>query len=446
MRKLKFCISAAVIIAAFLIPQAAFASISPLGAYDAGDIIEAGDIALTQPGETAYYKINKINDANGDVLLSVFGGEAFSFALGYENDFGEFTEYDNRKDITVDPSLESDPEYSHQYIRYSGIADVNKGHCYLKATNISTKVETFRGSVTNVCDYGTYTFGSLKETTFGRDCSVVYHYHPQTEIEKNCLVLLYGMESGECALDYFMVDAEGNALNFNIADPYSSEHYAYGLNDADYEFYFLPSLSESLSGEGITGPASPVPYRFGILPQDLKDYTITLSKTSYTYNGKKKKPSVTVKYGDIKLIYDDDYYLTYANNKNAGTGKVTVRGYGGLSKGSVTKTFKIKKAPNPMTVSVYMNKSTKAEFLKRQSQPFGYMTISKAKGKVKQKVKYANAKSKKALTFYTYSDGGNLVIKKGTKKGTYKVTVIITSGTKNYKTKTITKTVTVRIK
>ena len=55
-------------------------------------------------------------------------------------------------------------------------------------------------------------------------------HHPQTDIEKNCLVLLYGMESGECALDYFMVDAEGNALNFNIADPYSSEHYAYGLN------------------------------------------------------------------------------------------------------------------------------------------------------------------------------------------------------------------------
>lgn len=73
---------------------------------------------------------------------------------------------------------------------------------------------------------------------------------------------------------------------------------------------------------------------------------ITLSKTSYVYNGKTKKPKVTVKIGK-KKIAKKNYTIKYKNNKNAGTAKVTIKAKKGKKakyKGSKSKTFKIKKA------------------------------------------------------------------------------------------------------
>ena len=51
--------------------------------------------------------------------------------------------------------------------------------------------------------------------------------------------------------------------------------------------------------------------------------TVTLSQESYTYDGTEKKPTVTVKVGE-SLIPETEYEVTYADNINAGTAKVTV--------------------------------------------------------------------------------------------------------------------------
>jgi len=67
----------------------------------------------------------------------------------------------------------------------------------------------------------------------------------------------------------------------------------------------------------------------------LKEADITLSKTSYTYNGKAKKPSVTVEGAD-----EDQYVVSYKNNVKVGTATVTVTGVGDVV-GTVEKTFKI---------------------------------------------------------------------------------------------------------
>lgn len=81
--------------------------------------------------------------------------------------------------------------------------------------------------------------------------------------------------------------------------------------------------------------------------KSLAKAKVTLSKTSYTYNGKARKPKVTVKLGKKKLKKNKDYAVQYKKNKSAGTAKVTVKakkknkaGYTGSKK----KTFKIKKA------------------------------------------------------------------------------------------------------
>ncbi len=76
---------------------------------------------------------------------------------------------------------------------------------------------------------------------------------------------------------------------------------------------------------------------------DLSKASITLSKTSYTYDGKAKTPSVTVKLDGKTLALNTDYTVAYSNNVNVGTAKATVTGKGSYT-GSTTVNFTIVKA------------------------------------------------------------------------------------------------------
>lgn len=81
--------------------------------------------------------------------------------------------------------------------------------------------------------------------------------------------------------------------------------------------------------------------------KSLTKAKITLSKKTYTYTGKAKKPSVTVKYGKKKLKKNKDYKVKYTSNKKAGTAKVTVTAKSGkkkLYKGKKTAKYTINKA------------------------------------------------------------------------------------------------------
>ena len=72
----------------------------------------------------------------------------------------------------------------------------------------------------------------------------------------------------------------------------------------------------------------------------ISDTTVTLSQTSYTYDGTAKKPTVTVKDGTKTLTSGTDYTVSYSNNTNVGTATVTVTGAGNYS-GTTSKTFTI---------------------------------------------------------------------------------------------------------
>ena len=67
---------------------------------------------------------------------------------------------------------------------------------------------------------------------------------------------------------------------------------------------------------------------------------VSLSKTSYVYDGKAKKPTVTVTDKKGKKISKAGYTVSYSANKNAGQAKVTVKFKGNYS-GSMVKTFEI---------------------------------------------------------------------------------------------------------
>ena len=78
--------------------------------------------------------------------------------------------------------------------------------------------------------------------------------------------------------------------------------------------------------------------------------SVTLSTSTYAYDGKAKTPSVTVKVGGKTLKNDTDYTVSYSNNTKVGTAKVTITGKGNYT-GSVSKTYIIKNNFKKATVS-----------------------------------------------------------------------------------------------
>ena len=162
------------------------------------------------------------------------------------------------------------------------------------------------------------------------------------------------------------------------------------------------------------------------------------------YTGKAITQNVTVTL-DGEKVDASNYTVSYKNNVNAGTAVVTVAGKGDY-KGSVSGQFAIGKAVQKMTVKAKV-KTVKAKKLKKKKQVVSKVfTVGNAKGTVTYKpVKWANKKAKKALKLN--AKNGKITVKKGTKKGKYKVTVAVTAkGDGNYKPLTKRVTVTVRVK
>ena len=99
--------------------------------------------------------------------------------------------------------------------------------------------------------------------------------------------------------------------------------------------------------------------------------TVTLSATAYTYDGKAKKPTVTVKDNAGKTIAASNYTVAYSNNTNVGTATVKVTFKGNYS-GSFSKTFKI----NPKNTSISsvsaLYKGFTVKYAKQATQTTGY--------------------------------------------------------------------------
>ena len=84
--------------------------------------------------------------------------------------------------------------------------------------------------------------------------------------------------------------------------------------------------------------------------------SVTLSTSTYAYDGKAKKPGVTVKLNGKTLKNGTDYIVSYSNNTKVGTAKVTITGKGNYTS-SVSKTYSIKNNFKKATISGISNKS-----------------------------------------------------------------------------------------
>jgi surface protein len=104
-----------------------------------------------------------------------------------------------------------------------------------------------------------------------------------------------------------------------------------------------------------------------------KNATISLSKTSYTYDGKAKTPTVTITNSTGKTLKEgSDYRVTYKNNTEAGKATVSIR-FMDKYTGTITKTFTI--VPKATTLSKVTSSKTKTlavTWAKQATQTTGY--------------------------------------------------------------------------
>ena len=157
--------------------------------------------------------------------------------------------------------------------------------------------------------------------------------------------------------------------------------------------------------------------------------TITLSKTSYSYNGKVQKPTVTVKDSAGNKLSSGSYSVIYDSGcTNAGTYNVKVN-FKGNYKGSKSLSYRITPATQKMTV-------------KTSAKTYSY-TTAKAQtfsigASAKTPVSYKSSNTK----YVTVDKKGKVTVKKGSPWGTYTVTA---TAAKNKNYSGAAKTITIKI-
>lgn len=170
---------------------------------------------------------------------------------------------------------------------------------------------------------------------------------------------------------------------------------------------------------------------------DIQDFTVSGIKNK-VYTGKAITQSITVSKDGANATFETEYQ----NNTNVGTAVVVIKGTGSYT-GTIVKTFEITKAKQTLTVKTTA-KTVKLKKVKKKKQTVSKAVIvSKGQGKVTY-TKVAKGSSK-ALTVNKTT--GRITVKKGTKKGTYKIRIkVAAAGDANYKAASKTVTVSIKVK
>lgn len=215
-------------------------------------------------------------------------------------------------------------------------------------------------------------------------------------------------------------------------------------NGSDYTVSYTNNVNAGTATVDIV-PASDSVYQgsasttFTINRANISSASVTLSKTSLPYTGKARKPVPKAKLGGRVLSSKSDYAVSYKNNVNAGTAKITLTGKGNYT-GSKTVAFKVKAAPNSAKAAkTGVKKTLKYSSVKKAATYIALPKVTAKFGKAKWKV--ASKDKKKVLSL----SGSKVKVKKGAKKGTYTIKLKAqVAKTRNYGA-AVTKVVTVKV-
>ena len=125
--------------------------------------------------------------------------------------------------------------------------------------------------------------------------------------------------------------------NIENADSHDYEIvYPYTSNVANVGTYTIKFVGDGVYYRGSKDR------QFKIVQKDISESDIAdpIKFSNHIYDGNPWNPDTSIYYGDMKLVKDKDYRLSYKNNTNAGTAEVTISGDGNF-KGTVECTFKI---------------------------------------------------------------------------------------------------------
>ena len=210
------------------------------------------------------------------------------------------------------------------------------------------------------------------KTTYCKSCKKVIKKEVIPRIDKVSLSYTKGTYSGNVKKPSVTAyDVNGDKISSSqYKVTYSSGRVNVGTYTATVEFTGKYAGTKTL--------------KFKVVPLASSKLKLKLSTTSYTYNGKAKKPSVKVYNSKGDLVTSGNYKVEYpSGRKNVGSYKVKVVFKGNYS-GTEYLTFKVNPAKTTVKKLTAGKKSLKVSITKKSTQVTGYQ------------VQYSTSKSFKA--------------------------------------------------
>lgn len=289
---------------------------------------------------------------------------------GDGDSYGIYFDYYARSDewYAENDSSHVEEEFWNEYSP-NALIDVEPKNLYEPGTYPVITSKTVTPSISVVRDSGGYivSFSSqtpnatIYYTLDGTDPSAAFtratEYKAPFYVENTCTIKAMAVCDGcldssiqtssvdvkTYTITYVLNGGVNNSKNPTTYSELTDKFELYPATRDGYTFdgwYYDSSFTKSVSSiSGSIGNVT-VYAKWSKIVEPLEDAEVTLSKTKYTYDGKAKKPTVSVTLDGKTLEKDTDYTVEYKDNKNIGKATVTITGIGNYS-GTITKKFTI---------------------------------------------------------------------------------------------------------
>ena len=280
-----------------------------------GDVAVVVDGEGTEVGSYATLPEAFVACSNGDTIRILSDINEPDLAIGYNQ--GEDNKHIildlNGKSVTIQML---DVDYSLYIMNGTLTASISNGNInFTNALLTVSNVNIYTDMLSWMTDDGVSIKNGSNITLNGSSC-----WFEKLFMDKNCV---------------FSVKSWSGVGNY--------EYFADGLDGVKD---FLPeglSIKNTTIIDDATGAkATDFVLRYRSL-SDTSEIAVSINPKSYVYDGKEKRPAVTVLYGGKDLTEGVSYSCVYTDNINAGTAKVTISGMNSLH-GQIVENFTIDKA------------------------------------------------------------------------------------------------------